>query len=100
MTKQAVTKTTHNRIEDAPQDGTHIFLIDSDKVEHFAMWQKTRRMEKGRWVAYGKWVHPYTRDTITIEPVSWKAAPTEAEALKADVDAAMKQRHENEEAKR
>ena len=86
-------------METAPQDGTHLTLTDG-KTETQAMWQKSRRFEGGKWQPKGKWVDPFTRSNISFEPTGWKLAPSPDEVLRQEVSEGMKQRAENEEAKR
>lgn len=76
-------------MDDAPHDGTHVVLSPDGEQETRALWQRTRKIEKGRWVSTGKWVYAWTRSRIAFEPLGWRAAQDEAEALHADVAKAV-----------
>jgi hypothetical protein len=76
-------------MDTAPLDGTHILLNEGTR-EVRARWQKTRKIEKGRWVMSGKWVSAWDFATIAWEPKGWRVAPSDDEVLRADTEQARR----------
>lgn len=74
----------------APADGTHVMLTPDGETEVRALYQKTRKYDHGKWLPTGKWVGSWDRAAITFEPLGWRAAPSEDEIMRGQVEQARK----------
>lgn len=74
----------------APLDGTHILLSDGTK-EVRALWAKTRKIERGKWIPTGHWVGAHDRAKIGFDPVGWRLAPEAWEELREDTERARRE---------
>lgn len=73
----------------APLDGTHVMLSDGTR-EVRALYAKTRKIEKGRWIPTGFWVGAWDRAKLAFEPRGWRPAPADWEVLREDTEQARR----------
>jgi len=70
-TRKASSDTLHLAMEDAPRDGTRVWIETSEGVQIDAFWCKSRRFSGNQWSDASWWAHWGTRSPLPDNVAGW-----------------------------